>query len=110
MVSPNHVCSRKHKNFTELNPEEIEDISESVDELRERLSNAKRMMKEQSAHTLNDITGSKRKRSGTDVLDGNLLSIIFGGVFIVVVSASLWAFYNLYHAVLKKFPSHHTEL
>lgn len=89
--------------------ETIEDISESVDDLRERLANVKRMMKEQSGHTLGEIA-AKKKRGKSDVLDGNLLSLIFAGVFTVVISASLWAFYNLYRAVLKKFPSHHTEL
>lgn len=89
--------------------ETIEDISESVDDLRERLANVKRMMKDQSGYTLGDIAAKKEKLR-TDVIDGNFLSIIFSGVFIVVISASAWAFYNLYNAVLKKFPSRHTEL
>lgn len=89
--------------------ETIEDISESVDDLRERLANVKRMMKEQSGHTLGDIS-AKKEKIRTDVIDGNFLSLIFGGVFVVVISASAWAFYNLYNAVLKKFPSQHTEL
>lgn len=89
--------------------ETIEDISESVDDLRERLANVKKMMQEQSGYTLGEIA-AKKKMFKSDVINGNLLSLIFAGVFFVVIGASAWAFYNLYRAVLKKFPSHHTEL
>lgn len=46
----------------------------------------------------------------TGIIDGNFLSIAFGGALIVIVTVSIYAFYNLYHAILKKFPSRHTEL
>lgn len=91
-----------------MEDETIEDISESVDDLRERLANVKRMMKEQSGYTLGELAAKKKGKS--DVINGDLLSLIFAGVFFVVMGASCWAFYNLYRAVLKKFPSHHTEL
>jgi hypothetical protein len=44
------------------------------------------------------------------IIDGNFLSIAFGGALLVIVTVSIYAFYNLYQAVLKKFPSKHTEL
>ncbi|XP_011301608.1 uncharacterized protein [Fopius arisanus] len=110
MVSPNHVCYRKHKIINDLDAEEeIEDISESVEELREKLAHVKKMMEEQSGYTLGDIA-AKNERLRTDLIDGNFLSLIFSVVFVVVVGASVYAFYNLYVAVLRKFPSHHTEL
>lgn len=42
--------------------------------------------------------------------DANFLSIAFAGALAVIVSVSIYAFYNLYNAILKKFPSKHTEL
>jgi hypothetical protein len=36
--------------------------------------------------------------------------LAFGGALLVIVTVSIYAFYNLYQAVLKKFPSTHTEL
>ncbi|KAK0095259.1 hypothetical protein PV326_008843 [Microctonus aethiopoides] len=110
MDLPSHVCYRKHKILDEMEAEDtIEDISESVDDLRERLTNVKRLMMEQSGYTLGDL-GTKKTRVRSDVIDGNFLSFIFMCVLTVVISASAWAFYNLYRAVLMKFPSHHTEL
>ena len=44
------------------------------------------------------------------IIDGNFLSFAFGGALLVIITVSVYAFYNLYHAILKKFPSHHTEL
>ncbi|XP_076627657.1 LOW QUALITY PROTEIN: uncharacterized protein LOC143344922 [Colletes latitarsis] len=87
----------------------IEDIAESVDELREKLANMKKLMEERKGTTLGEISAKKRKET-SDIIDGNFLSWIFGSALIVILSVSFYAFYNLYHAVLKKFPSHHTEL
>lgn len=87
----------------------IEDIAESVDELREKLANMKKMMEERRGTTLGEISARKRKET-SDIIDGNFLSWIFGSALIIILSVSFYAFYNLYHAVLKKFPSHHTEL
>ncbi|XP_078035922.1 uncharacterized protein LOC144469466 [Augochlora pura] len=89
--------------------ESIVDIAESVDELREKLANMKRLMEERKGTTLGEISAEKRKES-SDIIDGNFLSWIFGAALIVILSVSSYTFYNLYHAVLKKFPSHHTEL
>lgn len=44
------------------------------------------------------------------VIDGSFLNIAFGSALVVIVSVSVYAFYHLYAAILKKFPSHHTEL
>ncbi|KAL6440825.1 hypothetical protein ACFW04_003335 [Cataglyphis niger] len=89
--------------------ESIEEIAESVDELREKLANMKKLMEERKGTTLGEISARKRKET-SDIIDGNFLSWIFGSVLLVILSVSFYAFYNLYHAVLKKFPSHHTEL
>ncbi|OAD55700.1 hypothetical protein WN48_04353, partial [Eufriesea mexicana] len=62
----------------------IEDIAESVD--------------------------ARKRKETSDIIDGHFLSWVFGSALIVILSVSFYAFYNLYHAVLKKFPSHHTEL
>ncbi|KAL6262476.1 uncharacterized protein LOC105427157 [Pogonomyrmex barbatus] len=89
--------------------ESIEEIAESVDELREKLANMKKLMKERKGTTLGEISAQKR-RSNPNMIDGNLLSWIFGMALMGILLVSSYAFYNLYHAVLKKFPSHHTEL
>jgi hypothetical protein len=90
-----------------------EDMLESIDELKERLSSMKRMMEERKAAgsgTKDLFQGHARSLQGTTMIDGNFLSFVFGGSLMVIVSVSVYAFYNLYHAVLKKFPSTHTEL
>ena len=87
----------------------MEQVSESVEELRERLSKMKKLMEERKGSTLGELSARKRKET-SDIIDGNFLSWIFGGALVVILSVSFYAFYNLYQAVLKKFPSHHTEL
>lgn len=90
-----------------------EDMLESIDELKERLSSMKRMMEERKAAgsgTKDLFQGQARSLQGTTMIDGNFLSFVFGGSLFVILSVSVYAFYNLYHAVLKKFPSTHTEL
>lgn len=87
----------------------IEEIEESVDELREKLANMKRLMEERKGTTLGEISARKRKET-SEIIDGNFLSWIFGSALIIILCVSFYAFYNLYHAVLKKFPAHHTEL
>lgn len=90
--------------------ESIEDLSESVDELREKLANMKRMMEERKGSTLGDLSTARKRKETSDIIDGNFLSWIFISALIIVLGVSFYAFYNLYRAVLKKFPSHHTEL
>ncbi|XP_043505592.1 uncharacterized protein LOC122526309 [Polistes fuscatus] len=108
MKAVTHTCtSRNVLDFPE--GDSIEDIAESVDELREKLANMKRLMEERKGTTLGEISARKRKEA-SDIIDGNFLSWIFGSALVVILSVSFYAFYNLYHAVLKKFPSHHTEL
>ncbi|CAH0730779.1 unnamed protein product, partial [Brenthis ino] len=92
---------------------ESEDVLESIDELKERLSSMKRMMEERKAAgsgTKDLFQGHAQSLQGTTMIDGNFLSFVFGGSLVVILSVSVYAFYNLYHAVLKKFPSTHTEL
>ncbi|CAF4840789.1 uncharacterized protein LOC125051783 [Pieris napi] len=92
---------------------ESEDVMESIDELKERLSSMKRMMEERKAAgsgTKELFQGHAPSLEGTNMIDGGFLSFVFGGSLVVILSVSFYAFYNLYHAVLKKFPSPHTEL
>ncbi|KAK2577532.1 hypothetical protein KPH14_003617 [Odynerus spinipes] len=108
MKTVTHTCTSGNVlDFPE--GESIEDIAESVDELREKLANMKRLMEERKGTTLGEISARKRKEA-SDIIDGNFLSWIFASALIVILSVSFYAFYNLYHAVLKKFPTHHTEL
>ncbi|XP_052868223.1 uncharacterized protein LOC128274155 [Anopheles cruzii] len=96
-----------------------EDLStESVEVLRERLNTMKRLIAERqnsgsggSGSASSDMWGPHTRASScSGIIDGNFLSVAFGGALIVILSVSVYAFYNLYHAVLKKFPSQHTEL
>lgn len=54
--------------------------------------------------------GRPASMKGAGLITGNFLSFVFGSALIVILSVSVYAFYNLYHAVLKRFPSKHTEL
>ncbi|XP_076292785.1 uncharacterized protein LOC143215001 [Lasioglossum baleicum] len=107
MKTVTHTCTPEAAELA--GNESIVDIAESVDELREKLANMKRLMEERKGSTLGEISAKKRKEH-SDLIDGNFLSWIFGAALIVILSVSFYTFYNLYHAVLKKFPSHHTEL
>lgn len=96
-----------------------EDLStESVEVLRERLSTMKRLMAERNTGTPNSKTGqpnleelwNKPQNGNPSIIDGNFLSFALCGALVVILTVAVYAFYSLYHAVLKKFPSHHTEL
>lgn len=93
----------------ELNNESLDDIADSVEELRMKLDNMKRLMEEKKGATLGEISSAKNKRE-CHIIDGTFLSYIFGSALIVILTVSFFAFYNLYHAVLKKFPSKKDEL
>lgn len=96
--------------------------SESVEVLRERLNAMKRLMadrqrvhakqqqqQQQQQASIDDILFNKAtKHAG--IIDGNFLSFALCGALCVILVVATYAFYSLYHAVLKKFPSHHTEL
>ncbi|KAL1379781.1 hypothetical protein pipiens_014653 [Culex pipiens pipiens] len=90
--------------------------SESVEVLRERLNQMKRLIAERQNQTsatggsASDLWAPQTRSSCSGIIDGNFLSMAFGGALLVILSVSVYAFYNLYHAVLKKFPSQHTEL
>lgn len=73
----------------------------------------KKMMAERKAAgsgTKDLFQGQAKSLKGTTMIDGNFLSFVFGGSFLVIIIVTVYAFYNLYHAVQKKFPSSHTEL
>ncbi|XP_016841425.1 uncharacterized protein LOC100123793 isoform X2 [Nasonia vitripennis] len=92
------------------NGESLDDMSESVDELRQKLANMKRLMEERKGTTLGEISARKQRHQTADIIDGKFLSWIFGTALAAIVSVSFYAFFNLYQAVRKKFPSPHTEL
>lgn len=87
--------------------------AESIEALRERLNTMKRLLAERPGvkrpDTSRDSIIYKATRS-VGIIDGNFLSMALMGVLGVILSVSAYAFYTLYHAVLKKFPSRHTEL
>ncbi|XP_012256020.1 uncharacterized protein LOC105686043 [Athalia rosae] len=110
MNSDSHTCIPDTAVIGELPGDEgIDNIAESVDELRAKLSRMKSLMEARKGTTLGDLSARKKKET-SDIIDGNFLSWVFGSALVVILSVSFYAFYNLYHAVLKKFPSHHTEL
>jgi len=87
--------------------------NESVEVLRERLNAMKRLVADRqttsnSTPDTSEFWHSSKQSSG--IIDGNFLSIAFGGTLLTIICVSIYAFYNLYNAVLKKFPSKHTEL
>lgn len=67
----------------------------------------KRMMAER--HLADDINDGRRQ-TNIGVIDGSFLSVVFGVALLVIITVSIYAFYNLYHAILKKFPAVHEEL
>ncbi|XP_045481741.1 uncharacterized protein LOC123685919 [Harmonia axyridis] len=79
---------------------------ENVDELRQRLNVMKKMMAERQY--LDQSTDQRKSNGG--VIDGSFLSVVFGTALVVIITVSIYAFYNLYVAILKKFPSRHEEL
>ncbi|XP_018395332.1 PREDICTED: uncharacterized protein LOC108773877 [Cyphomyrmex costatus] len=107
MKTERHICT-PGTNDVPMG-ESIEEIAESVDELREKLASMKKLMIERKGTTLGEISARKRKEA-SNMIDGNLLSWIFGLALIGILIVSSYAFYNLYHAVLKRISSHHTEL
>lgn len=89
--------------------ENEENPSETIDELRQRLNHMKRAMAERQSAGV-DVSEGRRAGRGTGVIDGSFLSVVFGVALVVIITVSIYAFYNLYNAILKKFPSKHTEL
>lgn len=116
----------------QLSDEFLDDInSESVEVLRERLNAMKKLVADRQATTpeTQEFWTSQKPHTSSGIIDGNFLSVAFGGknpqfllnpptssiplipgALLTIVCVSIYAFYNLYHAVLKKFPSKHTEL
>lgn len=93
----------------------VDDLSnESVEELRNRLNAMKRLVAERQEKTKATPDSSEfwqqPPKQSAGIIDGNFLSLAFGGTLLTIICVSIYAFYNLYHAVLKKFPSRHTEL
>lgn len=98
-----------------IHPTQDDLNTESVEVLRERLNTMKRLMAERTTQQQQNPASteeiwSTRRHTSTGIIDGNFLSMAFGGALLVIVSVSVYAFYNLYHAILKKFPSRHEEL
>ncbi|XP_030755940.1 uncharacterized protein LOC115882185 [Sitophilus oryzae] len=98
---------------TEVNREQfvpssvIEETTESVDELRQRLDRMKKLMSDRNP---NLDGSSQRRNNGPGVIDGNFLSVMFGVALAVIVSVSAYAFYNLFVAILRRNARYHEEL
>lgn len=92
----------------------MDDLStESVEVLRERLTSMKKLIAERQQQQKDSPKSDSFfnvPTPKTGIIDGSFLNIAFGSALIVIVSVSVYAFYHLYAAILKKFPSHHTEL
>ncbi|KAL3290396.1 hypothetical protein HHI36_023737 [Cryptolaemus montrouzieri] len=102
LSSINNVCAVRQTRDTE---QEMPTGEENVDELRQRLNIMKKMMAERQY-----LDDSTEQRKNVGVIDGSFLSMVFGTALIVIIIVSIYAFYNLYIAILKKFPSKHEEL
>ncbi|KAJ8951454.1 hypothetical protein NQ318_006885 [Aromia moschata] len=70
---------------------------ESVDELRHRLNSMKKMMAERRGVDLDE----GRRSTNLGVIDGSFLSVVFGLTLFVILTVSVYAFYNLYSAIIK---------
>ena len=57
---------------------------------------------------MEDLLWPQRKNVG--IIDGTFLSFALCGALCTIIVVAAYAFYALYNAVLKKFPSQHTEL
>lgn len=96
-------------------PWQIDITTESVEVLRERLTAMKRLIAEKQAadgaksKSIDEILFNKPTKNA-GIIDANFLSFALCGALCVILIVAVYAFYALYHAVLKKFPSHHTEL
>ncbi|KAG5899719.1 hypothetical protein JTB14_030107 [Gonioctena quinquepunctata] len=80
---------------------------ESVDELRNRLKNMRKLMNDR--HSTNNFDEGRRT-TNLGVIDGSFLSVVFGIALLVITTVSVYAFYNLYSAITKKFSHPHEEL
>lgn len=75
----------------------------------------KRLMAEKQAadgiknNSMDQILFNKSTKNA-GIIDANFLSFALCGALCVILAVAVYAFYSLYNAVLKKFPSHHTEL
>jgi hypothetical protein len=81
-------------------------LTESVEELRERLDAMKKLIDDPDTKTRR-----RNNQAGNTIIDGSFLSIVFSVVLLMIICVSFYAFLNLYYAIIKKFhPKEHTEL
>lgn len=78
---------------------------DTVDTLRQRLRDMKKVIADKQG-----AGEEQRRKIAQGSIDGNFLGWVFGFALFVILSVSAYAFYNLYLAILKKFPAKHTEL
>uniref|UniRef100_A0A1B6EUP3 Uncharacterized protein n=1 Tax=Cuerna arida TaxID=1464854 RepID=A0A1B6EUP3_9HEMI len=83
----------------------------SVEEFRANVEMMNRLVTESVKDMEKGVKGKTKKTTPSDsIIDGNFLSAVFAVVFLMIICVSIYAFYNLFVAILKKFPSKHTEL
>uniref|UniRef100_A0A1B6DJZ9 Uncharacterized protein n=1 Tax=Clastoptera arizonana TaxID=38151 RepID=A0A1B6DJZ9_9HEMI len=86
---------------------ESDDRDILIEKMRANINLMSRLMAE------TEKEGQKKKknpRGSGYFIDGTVLSTVFSVVLLSIISVSVYAFYNLFIAILKKFPSRHTEL
>ncbi|KAJ9600631.1 hypothetical protein L9F63_026232 [Diploptera punctata] len=82
-----------------------EELTESVEQLRLRLNAMKKIIDDP------DKKLRRRPPPGNTIIDGSFLSVVFTVVLLMIICVSVYAFVNLYFAIVKKFhPKQHTEL
>ncbi|XP_054272452.1 uncharacterized protein LOC128992747 [Macrosteles quadrilineatus] len=82
----------------------------NIDEFRANVELMNRLMAESVKDLEKGAKGKTKKTPSDTIIDGNFLSAVFAVVFLMIICVSVYAFYNLFVAILKKFPSKHTEL
>lgn len=79
---------------------------ETIEEIRNRLKGMRQLMEDRQAKS--DFHGDKR--TSPSAIDASFLSAVFCITLVVIITVSIYAFYNLTTAILKKFPHTHEEL
>jgi len=80
-------------------------VQESMEDMKERLRLMKTIVDDTREVMHSSSAGGGESRGRGIALDGAMMGAIFTVILAVIVGASVHAFQNLYHAVLKRFDS-----
>lgn len=109
MKTVGHTCPKETSVLDFLGNESIDNIVESVDELRENLANMKRLIEEKKGSNLGEFSARKRKEN-SDIINGNFLAWVFLLAVIVITTVSIYTLYNFGAAFYRKVYAHHADL